>query len=67
MPPLPVTIGVPLGTSSASRSALMDTDYAVEAAKLATQQVLQESSLAVLAQANALPNSVLSLLEQQLG
>jgi flagellin len=45
----------------------MDTDYAVEAAKLATQQVLQESSLAVLAQANALPNGVLSLLEQQLG
>ena len=58
---------VMLSQTSASRSAIMDTDYAVEAAKLATQQVLQESSLAALAQANALPNSVLSLLEQQLG
>ena len=67
MPPLPVTIGAHMLMLSASRSATMDTDYAVEAAKLATQQVLQESSLAVLAQANALPNGVLSLLEQQLG
>jgi flagellin len=53
--------------TSASRSTITDTDYALEAAKLATQQILQESSTAILAQANALPNSVLSLLDQQLG
>jgi flagellin len=53
--------------TSASRSTIMDTDYALEAAKLATQQILQQSSTAMLAQANALPNSVLSLLDQQLG
>jgi flagellin len=52
-------------TESSSR--IMDTDYALEAAKLATQQILQQSSSAMLAQANALPNSVLSLLDQQLG
>ena len=53
--------------TSASRSSIMDTDYAAEAAKLATQQILRESSTVILAQANALPNSVLSLLDQQLG
>lgn len=53
--------------TSASRSTIMDTDYALEAARLATQQILQNSSTAILAQANALPNSVLSLLDQQLG
>ena len=52
--------------TSASRSTVTDTSYALEAAKLATQQILQESSTAILAQANALPNRVLSLLEQQL-
>jgi flagellin len=50
-----------------SRSSIMDADYALEAAKLAAQQILKDSSTAVLAQANALPNSVLSLLDQQLG
>ena len=53
--------------TSASRSTVTDTSYALEAAKLATQQILQQSSTAILAQANALPNSVLSLLDQQLG
>lgn len=53
--------------TSASRSTITDTDYALESAKLATQQILQQSSTAILAQANALPNSVLSLLDQQLG
>jgi flagellin len=51
----------------ASRSSIMDADYALEAAKLAAQQILKDSSTAVLAQANALPNNVLSLLDQQLG
>jgi flagellin len=60
-------LSVMVTQTSASRSTIIDTDYASEAAKLATQQILQESSTAILAQANALPNSVLSLLDQQLG
>ena len=60
-------LSVVVTQTSASRSSIIDTDYASEAAKLATQQILQESSTAILAQANALPNSVLSLLDQQLG
>jgi flagellin len=60
-------LSVMVTQTSASRSTIMDTDYALEAAKLATQQILQQSSTAMLAQANALPNSVLSLLDQQLG
>ena len=60
-------LSVMVTQTSASRSSIMDTDYAAEAAKLATQQILRESSTAILAQANALPNSVLSLLDQQLG
>ena len=60
-------LSVMVTQTSASRSTIIDTDYASEAAKLATQQILQETSTAILAQANALPNSVLSLLDQQLG
>jgi flagellin len=60
-------LSVMVTQTSASRSTIMDTDYALESAKLATQQILQQSSIAMLAQANALPNSVLSLLDQQLG
>lgn len=60
-------LSVMVTQTSASRSTIMDTDYALESAKLATQQILQQSSTAILAQANALPNSVLSLLDQQLG
>jgi flagellin len=51
--------------SSASRSRIMDADYAVESARLAAQKILQKASHAVIAQANELPRSVLSLLEQK--
>jgi flagellin len=47
---------------SASRSRIRDTDYASETANLAKSQVLQQAGTAMLAQANALPNQVLSLL-----
>ncbi|WP_027468031.1 flagellin N-terminal helical domain-containing protein [Deefgea rivuli] len=47
---------------SASRSRIRDTDYASETANLAKAQVLQQAGTAMLAQANALPNQVLSLL-----
>ncbi|WP_205201958.1 flagellin [Azonexus hydrophilus] len=45
-----------------ARSRIMDTDYASETAKLARSQILQQAGTAMLAQANALPQNVLSLL-----
>jgi len=48
---------------SASRSRIQDTDFAVETANLTRTQILQQAGTAILAQANALPQSVLSLLK----
>ena len=48
--------------TEAARSRIMDTDYAAETANLAKQQILQQTGTAMLAQANALPQNVLSLL-----
>jgi len=47
---------------SASRSRIMDTDFAKETAELSRSQVLQQAGTAMLAQANQLPQNVLSLL-----
>lgn len=47
---------------SASYSRIMDTDYAVETASMARNNILQQAGTAVLAQANQTPQSVLSLL-----
>ncbi len=47
---------------SSARSRIRDTDYAQETAALTRGQILQQAGTAMLAQANALPNSVLSLL-----
>ncbi len=47
---------------SASRSRIRDTDFASETANLTRSQILQQAGVAMLAQANALPNNVLSLL-----
>ncbi len=46
-----------------SRSAIMDTDFAAETAKLTKGQILQQAATAMLAQANQMPNVVLSLLK----
>lgn len=48
---------------SASRSRIMDTDFASETANLTRAQILQQAGTAMLAQANSLPNQVLSLLK----
>ena len=48
---------------SASRSAIMDTDYAEESANLAKSQIVQQAATAMLAQANQQPQSVLALLK----
>jgi flagellin len=47
---------------SASRSRILDADFAVETANLSRAQILQQAGTAMLAQANALPQNVLSLL-----
>ena len=48
--------------TAASQSRILDADFAVEAAQLARAQVLQQAGTAMLAQANAAPQNVLSLL-----
>lgn len=47
---------------SASRSRIRDADYAKETAELTRGQILQQAGTAMLAQANQLPQNVLSLL-----
>ena len=47
---------------SSSRSRIQDTDFAAETAALTRAQIMQQAGVAMLAQANALPNNVLSLL-----
>jgi flagellin len=48
---------------SASRSRIMDADFAAETANLTRAQILQQAGTAMLAQANAVPQGVLSLLQ----
>ncbi len=48
--------------AEAARSRIKDTDFAAETATLAKNQVLQQAGTAILAQANQLPQAVLSLL-----
>lgn len=47
---------------SAAKSRIMDADFAAETANLTRGQILQQAGTAMLAQANSLPNNVLSLL-----
>jgi flagellin len=49
---------------SASRSRIRDADFAMETAVLTRNQILQQAGTAMLAQANALPNQVLTLLQR---
>jgi len=46
-----------------SRSAIIDTDFAAETAKLTKGQIMQQAATAMLAQANQMPNVILSLLK----
>jgi flagellin len=47
---------------TAARSRIVDADYAAETAALTRAQILQQAGVAMLAQANAAPQNVLSLL-----
>ncbi len=48
---------------TASRSRIVDADFAAETANLTRAQILQQAGVAMLAQANALPQQVLTLLQ----
>ncbi|MDL1983942.1 MAG: flagellin [Deltaproteobacteria bacterium] len=48
---------------SAARSRIVDADFAAETASLTKSQILQQAGVAMLAQANQLPQTVLSLLQ----
>ena len=47
---------------AAARGRIVDADFAVETANLSRAQILQQAGMAMLAQANAMPQNVLSLL-----
>jgi len=47
----------------ASRSTIMDTDYATASTQLSKTQIIQQAATAMLAQANQQPQAVLSLLK----
>ncbi|MCP4631030.1 MAG: flagellin, partial [bacterium] len=48
---------------SAARARIVDADFAAETASLTKSQVMQQAGVAMLAQANQLPQAVLSLLQ----
>ena len=49
--------------TEASRSRILDTDYAAATSELARTQIIQQAGTAMLAQANQLPQTVLALLQ----
>lgn len=48
---------------ASSRSRILDADFAAETAALTRAQILQQAGIAILAQANALPQNALALLQ----
>jgi flagellin len=58
------TLMVGAENQSAARSRIMDADYAAETAALSRAQILQQAGNAMVAQANQLPQQVLSLLQR---
>lgn len=57
------SLGTAVENLTASRSRIVDTDFAVETSQLTRGQILQQAGTAMLAQANQLPNTVLTLLK----
>ncbi len=49
--------------TAAARSRILDADFAAETAKLTRAQILQQAGTSILAQANSIPQSALSLLQ----
>lgn len=57
------TVATGAENQAAARSRIVDADFAAETAALTKGQILQQAGIAVLAQANAAPQNVLSLLQ----
>ena len=53
---------VSVENQAAARGRIMDADFAAETANLSRAQILQQAGTAMVAQANQLPQQVLSLL-----
>ncbi|MBP6901276.1 MAG: flagellin FliC [Burkholderiaceae bacterium] len=53
---------VSIENQTAARSRIMDADYAAETANMSRTQILQQAGVAMVAQANQIPQSVLALL-----
>ncbi|MDD2990040.1 MAG: flagellin [Zoogloea sp.] len=56
------TLQVASENANASRGRIMDADFAKETANMTRGQILQQAGTAMVAQANSMPNNVLSLL-----
>jgi flagellin len=56
------TLQVAVTNNSASRSRIMDADFAAETANMSRAQILQQAGTAMMAQANQAPQQVMSLL-----
>jgi len=57
------SLQVSVENQSAAKSRILDADFAAETANLTRAQILQQAGTAMLAQANSVPNSVLTLLQ----
>mgnify|MGYP000712252269 CR=1 FL=1 len=57
------TLSVASENAQASRGRIMDADFAKETANMTRGQILQQAGTAMVAQANSMPNNVLSLLQ----
>jgi flagellin len=57
------TLQVSAENQAAARGRIMDADFAAETANLSRAQILQQAGTAMVAQANALPQQVLQLLQ----
>ena len=58
------TLQIGAENQSAARARIMDADFAAETANLSRAQILQQAGTAMVAQANALPQGVLQLLQR---
>jgi flagellin len=58
------TLQVAAENQSAARGRIMDADFAAETSNLSRAQILQQAGTAMVAQANALPQQVLQLLQR---
>jgi flagellin len=57
------SVGISIENLSASESRIRDADIAMVSSELVTRQIMQQAGVSVLAQANAAPQAVLSLLQ----